>query len=167
MDTEPERPRMETSADPTLLSLLDEIRRKTLSLLDGLTDEQARWTPTGLQNSILWHAGHSYVVLEWLTMGAIGAETTCPPEWFDLFSWNSRPGQTPPDRWPSLAQVVDELRLQHGRMHKLLRNLNPDYLDNPARDRPDSTVRFRMIEALHDEANHQGEIWLLKKLQAV
>ncbi len=154
-----------TSADPTLRLLLDEVRRKTLSRLEGLSEEQARWTPKGLQNSILWHAGHSYVVLEWLTMGGLGAETTCPAGWFEMFSWTSRPAEVPADRWPKLEDVVHELQLQHGRMHKLLCNLNADYFDNPARNRPDVTVRERIMHALHDEANHSGEIWLLRKLQ--
>jgi len=28
-----------------------------------------------------------------------------------------------------------------------------------------SWVRFRIVHALHDEANHGGEIWLLRKMQ--
>ncbi len=158
---------MNTSADPTLLLLLDEVRRKTLSRLEGLSEEQARFAPEGLQNTILWHAGHSYIVLEWLTMEALGAETTCPAGWFEMFSWTSRPAEVPADRWPTLEDVVHELQLQHGRMHKLLQNLNPEYLDNPARNRPDVTVRERILHALHDEASHSGETWLLRKLQGV
>ncbi len=156
---------MNTSADPTLLLLLDEVRRKTLSLLEGVTDEQARWAPEGLQNTILWHAGHCYVVVEWLTMQSLGAETACPEGWFGLFSWTSRPTEIPDNHWPTLEEVVHELQLQHGRMHKLLCNLNPDYFQNPAHNRPDTTVRHRILHALHDEANHGGEIWLLRKLQ--
>ena len=155
------------SADPTLLLLLDEVRRKTLSRLEGVTDEQARFAPEGLQNSILWHAGHSYVVVEWLTMEALGAATNCPKGWFEIFSWTSRPGEVAPDRWPALREVVRELQLQHGRMHRLIENLSADVLDNPARDRPDVTVRHRILHALHDEACHSGEIWLLRKLQGI
>lgn len=155
------------TADPTLLLLLDEVRRETLRRLEGLTDEQARWAPDGLQNMILWHAGHSYILLEWLPMEALGASTTCPDGWFNLFSWASRPGEVASDRWPTLENVVHELQLQHGRMHKLLQNLSPDDLDNPARNRPDVTVRDRILHALHDEACHSGEIWLIRKMQGV
>jgi hypothetical protein len=155
------------SADPTLLLLLDEVRRKTLGRLEGLTAEQARWAPEGLQNNILWHAGHSYIVLEWLAMQSLGAETTCPKGWFELFSWTSRPAETPAERWPSLEEVVRELQLQHGRMHKLLQNLAAEDFDLPARNRPDVTVRHRILHALHDEASHSGEIWLVRKLQGI
>ena len=153
------------SADPTLLVLLDQVRRRTISRLEGLSDEQARFAPDGLSNSILWHAGHSYVVVEWLTMEALGAATTSPPGWFELFSWTSRPAEIPADRWPSLEDVVHELQLQHGRMHKLLQNLTLEDFDLPARNRPDVTVRERIVHALHDEACHSGEIWLLRKMQ--
>ena len=33
---------------------------------------------------------------------------------------------------------------------------------DPARNR---TVRYNILHGLHDEANHQGEMWLLHKLQ--
>jgi hypothetical protein len=155
------------SADPTLLLLLDEVRRKTLSRLEGVSDEEARFAPEGLQNSILWHAGHSYILVEWLTMDALGAATTCPKGWFEIFSWTSRPAEVPADRWPTLKEVVRELQIQHGRMHRLIENLSADVLDNPARNRPDVTVRHRILHALHDEACHSGEIWLLRKLQGI
>ncbi|MCA9072590.1 MAG: DinB family protein [Planctomycetaceae bacterium] len=155
------------SADPTLLLLLDEVRRKTLTRLEGLTETQARFAPEGLQNSILWHAGHCYIVVEWLTMEALGGATTSPPTWFELFSWASRPGENPNVAWPTLDEVIQELQLQHGRMHKLLQNLTAEDFDNPARNRPDITVRHRILHALHDEACHSGEIWLLRKLQGV
>jgi hypothetical protein len=155
------------SADPTLLLLLDEVRRKTLSRLEGVSDEEARFAPEGLQNSILWHAGHSYILVEWLTMDALGAATTCPKGWFEIFSWTSRPAEVPADRWPALKEVVRELQIQHGRMHRLIENLSADVLDNPARNRPDVTVRHRILHALHDEACHSGEIWLLRKLQGI
>ncbi len=156
-----------TAADPTLLLLLDEVRRKTLSRLEDVAEEQARWTPPGLQNNILWHAGHAYVVLEWLTMEALGAETTCPEDWFELFSWTSNPAEIAAERWPPLEEIVHELQIQHGRMHKLLQNLTAEDFDNPARNRPDVTVRHRILHALYDESSHAGEIWLLRKMQGV
>lgn len=155
------------SADPTLLLLLDEVRRKTLTRLEGLSEDQARFAPEGLQNSILWHAGHCFVVVEWLTMEALGGATTSPENWFDLFSWASRPAETPAGKWPPLDDVIHELQLQQGRMHKLFRNLTVEDFDNPARNQPNVTVRHRILHALHDEASHSGQIWLLRKLQGL
>lgn len=151
--------------DETLQTLLDEVRHKTLQLLDGLTDEQARWTPPRLYNSILWHAGHSYILLEWLTMQALGAQPTCPERWFEMFSWASEPAETPADDWPKLEQVAYELRVQHGRIRKILSNLSDEELSSPSFSAPEKSPRDRIVHALHDEACHSGEIWLLRKLQ--
>ena len=53
-------------ADATLILLAKEIRGKTLKLLDGLSDEQARFAAPGLNNTILWHAGHGVMLMEHL-----------------------------------------------------------------------------------------------------
>lgn len=54
--------------DKCLLLLLDEVRAKTLRILKSVPAEHACWAPPGLQNTILWHAGHAYVLVEGLTM---------------------------------------------------------------------------------------------------
>src|SRR5437868_3505521 len=41
--------------DASLLLLLDEVRGKTLRILDAAPDGYALWAPAGLQNHILWH----------------------------------------------------------------------------------------------------------------
>ena len=71
--------------DRSLLMLLGEVRGRTLTLLSGVTDEQARWAPPGLQNTILWQAGHCYVVPERLIMGAAGLPAETPAGWFGVF----------------------------------------------------------------------------------
>ena len=151
-------------ADSTLIVLLDEVRRKTLDLLEDISDKQARFSPDGLQNSILWHAGHCYVLLEWLTSQAVGCEPTSPPGWFEMFGWNSRPAEIEPDAWPPLENVMYELRIQHGRIRRVIANLSEERLTSPALGRPDRTPRFLVVHALHDEACHGGEIWLLRTM---
>ena len=78
--------------DATLLELLKEVRWKTLKLLEGVDESQARFTPEGLHNTILWHAGHALIVVEHLGFGAIpDFKPTYPADWFDKFSWSSKP----------------------------------------------------------------------------
>lgn len=151
-------------ADRSLVLLLDEIRRKTLQVLEGVDEQQARWTPPGLHNSILWNAGHCYILLEWMTSDAVGREPASPGGWFELFSWASRPAEVPADRWPPLETVVHELRVQHGRVRRLIEGLPEERLASPALGRPDRTPRYLILHALHDEACHSGEIGLLRKM---
>ena len=151
-------------ADETLLMLIRDVRGKTLKLLDGLTDEQARFTAPGLANSILWHAGHSWVVNEYLGIGSItGKPPVYPDGWFETFSWQSKPALV--ENWPRLSEVVEHLREQQQRLASGVEQLSPSQLaqviGDPSKGR---TVRYGILHGLHDEAQHQGEIWLLKKM---
>lgn len=152
--------------DPTLLLLLDEVRGKTLRALEGVGEERARWAPPGLQNSILWHAGHSYIVVEWLTMGALDRPARAPDGWFETFSWESRPAEVPEDRWPSLAEVIARLHRQQTRLGSLISELTDEQLDAPSARNAERTVLRSIVHGLHDEACHCGEILLLRKLLA-
>ena len=90
----------------TLKLLAREVRGKTFRILDGVSDEQARFVPPGLNNSILWHAGHSLWVVEVLSIAAAtGRPAPLPDGWTDLFSSKSRP--TRETKFPALAQIIE------------------------------------------------------------
>ena len=148
----------------TLKLLAREVRGKTFRILDGVSDEQARFVPPGLNNSILWHAGHSLWVVEVLSIAAAtGRPRSLPDGWTDLFSSKSRP--TRESKFPALVQIIEALRNQLERLVAAIDPLTGQQLDvmiDPARNR---TVRYNILHGLHDEANHQGEMWLLRKLQ--
>jgi hypothetical protein len=151
-------------ADETLILLAKEVRGKTLRLLDGVPDDLARFT-AGLSNSPLWHAGHVLVTVEHLSVSpATGQPPQYPKGWFELFSWQSRPATTRRDAWPALSEVVHLLREQLDRLTAAIATLPPDRLDrivDPAKNR---TLRYSILHGLHDEAGHQGEMHLLRKL---
>ena len=150
--------------DQSLLLLLDEVRGKTLRLLHAVTDPEARWTPPRLHNHILWHAGHSFVLVESLAMEAVGDLPQIPDGWFEIFSWESDPAQVASYRWPTLAQVVAQLTEQHAGLRRIIEGLSEVQLSRPLPGRGDHTARYAILHALHDEACHSGEIWLLRKL---
>lgn len=151
-------------ADKTLLTLLDDVRNKTLHELAGLDDVHARWAPPNLQNSCLWHGGHAYVVTEFLTMKALGHEPLMPAGWLKMFSWESNPAHVKPESWPPLQDVVSALKEQHHRLKEIVGTLTQEQLDAPEPNNPARTVRFAITHGLHDEARHSGEISLLRKL---
>ncbi|MBI3468890.1 MAG: DinB family protein [Planctomycetes bacterium] len=151
-------------ADTTLVLMFDEVRGSLLQVLDFVDEQMARWRPAGLQNTILWHAGHCCVVVEHLTMESLGRKPECPEGWFDLFGWNSRPGETPPEAWPRLETIIRQLWSQHARLRKLLASVTEDQLSAP---HGDGTVRHTILHAFQDEAAHKGEIWLLQKLYRI
>ena len=151
--------------DESLLLLAGEVRGKTFRLLDGVSDQHARFAAPGLSNSILWHAGHALVVVEHLSvMPATGKPAGYPPGWFETFSWKSTPAQI--TEWPPLSDVIVALREQLARLSAAIPTLSPQQLQqivDPAKNR---TLRYSILHGLHDEANHQGEIWLLRKMLA-
>ena len=53
-----------THHSDSLLMLLDEVRGKTVRILRDMMDEESHWAPPGLHNHILWHAEHSFVLVE-------------------------------------------------------------------------------------------------------
>jgi DinB superfamily len=152
--------------DATLLLLMDEVRGKTVRLLATIAAEDAAWAPPGLQNTILWHAGHSYFLLEWLANEGLGHSVRMPAGWYELFSWDSLPGQIAADSWPQLVEVIAALREQHERMRRIVGGLTGAELDQPSVRNPAKAVRYEILHALHDEACHCGEIHLLRKLRA-
>jgi hypothetical protein len=151
-------------SDQSLLLLLDEVRGKTLRLLHGLSEEEAQWAPPRLHNHILWHAGHSYVLVESLVMEARDDRPQIPDGWFDMFSWWSDPHRIVSDRWPPLAKVVAQLTQQHVRLRRVIERLTEEQLASPMPGNANRIVRYAIVHGLHDEACHSGEIWLLRKL---
>jgi len=151
-------------ANETLMLLAREVRGKTFRMLDGLAEAEARFVPPGLNNSIIWHAGHAYCVVEVLSVSAAtGQPPQYPDGWFEIFSARSKP--TRETKFPPLEAVVGQLRAQLERLLPAIEPLTADRLAqviDPARNR---TVRYNILHGLHDEANHQGEMWLLRKLQ--
>ena len=150
--------------DETLLTLAREVRGKTLRLLDGVPEDLAHFT-AGLSNSTLWHAGHALMLVEHLCITpATGRPPEYPKGWFEMFGWDSRPATVAPKAWPPLAEVVRRLRGQLDRLVEAIESLPPERLNqvcDPARNR---TLRYSIVHGLHDEACHQGEIHLLRKL---
>ncbi|OJW21451.1 MAG: hypothetical protein BGO49_13325 [Planctomycetales bacterium 71-10] len=151
-------------ADPTLLTLWDDVRSKTLDVLKGLDDVHARWAPPNLQNSCLWHAGHNYVVAEFLASRALGTPAQMPNNWQKMFSWESNPAHTRPEEWPPLAVLTTALSEQHRRLREVFSTLTAEKLDLADPGKPERSARHTLLIAMQDEARHTGEIMLLRKM---
>jgi hypothetical protein len=149
--------------DHSLMLLAKEIRTKTLKILDGLTDAEAHFKAPNLDNSILWHAGHSYCVVESLATARIANRPAeYPPAWFETFSWKSTPATV--TTWPTLAEVRDKLTDQIAKLLPQIESLSEDQLSKIIDPTRNATLRWAIIHAFQDEAGHQGEMHLLKKM---
>ena len=148
--------------DESLILLAHEVRGKTLRLLDGVSDDESRFTPPGLSNTILWHAGHALAVVERLSVvPATGDAPSYPPGWFETFGWKSEPATV--THW--LGEVIERLREQLPRLVRAIEALSPERLSSILPN--NRTLRYSILHGLHDEAGHQGEMYLLRKMVRV
>lgn len=143
--------------------LCTEVRRKTIRLLVESPAGSLRWSPPGLQNHILWHAGHALWLMDVLCIQPATGASELPAGWAETFGMNCRPPSTTA-HWPSRDEVTDRLRGQGDRLFELLGSLTEHQLYSSPGGRTGDTLLGWIIHGFHDEAKHQGEMWLLRKL---
>lgn len=145
--------------------LLGQVRRKTIDLLTNAPVEALRWTPPagGTQNHVLWHAGHALWLGDVLCIEPATGRGELPPGWAATFGAKERPpSQT--HEWPSRDDVIAHLRRQEQRMFEVIGGLTQQELDKSPGGRTGETLATWIVHGLHDEAKHQGEMFLLLKL---
>ena len=148
--------------DESLILLAKEVRARTLWQLQGVSEQQARFAAPGLCNSILWHAGHSLLVVEHLCVMRLSGskQISYPPDWWDKFGWQSDPRTV--TTWPTLEAVRSDLAQQLPRLITLIESADETKLAQlDAKGRP---LRYEVVHGLHDEALHAGEVYLLRKM---
>jgi hypothetical protein len=151
-----------SSIAATLTELVRQVRSGTLEILAAADERWLTWAPPGTSNHILWHAGHALWLGDVLGVELITGQSELPPGWAETFGMDCRPvGET--NRWPSRAEVDRLLRQQARRSIKLLGELPRERLEIPGGD-GSRTLAGRILHGLHDEARHQGEMYLLWKM---
>lgn len=147
----------------TLQEMLRQIRGFTRALLDKTNPEWLTWAPEGTSNHMLWHAGHAVWVQDRLTIERLTGNSELEESWGRKFGMDCEPVATQTD-WPTLDEVQSLLAKQQDRLHELFENMTAEQLviqtDN------DRDLVGGIIHGLHDEAKHQGEMYLLHKLCA-
>jgi len=147
--------------------LATDVREKTLLLLDAAHPAELTFQPPGTSNHLLWHAGHALWLQDVLCIQRVTGASALPPEYTAMFGMGSRPaGRREP--WPRRDELHQHLEQQLRRLLELLGRLDEAELDAPspyAQIGDARTLGESIVHGLHDEANHQGEMYLLLKLQ--
>jgi len=150
-----------------LSELAREVRKKTIQILDATRPGELTWAPPGTSNHILWHAGHALWLQDALGLRLVTGQSELPGGWEARFGMGSRPGR-PQGTWPGKAELLDRLEAQLPRLLALYASLRDDDLDRlpPHAHRGDTrTLGGCILHGWHDEAKHQGEMYLLLKMQ--
>jgi hypothetical protein len=148
----------------SLAELARQVRRSTLELLQAPDSRWLKWAPPGTSNHILWHAGHALWLQDALTIHPLTGGSELPRGWAGQFGQNSRP-ELHVD-WPAAAEVHVLLEEQVERIEKLLGDHADTIIARPHATPPGGgwPLLPGMIHGWHDEARHQGEMYLLYKL---
>lgn len=154
---------MSTGAE-FLAEIVLQVRDHTAQLLRATRQAWLTWSPPGTGNQILWHAGHALWVQDELWVRRMTGSSELPEGWADIFGRGCRPLCETED-WPSAAETGSQLVAQRERLIEVLRQVPSSEL-KVAQPRPrqgwDLIPGF--IHGLHDEARHNGEIYLFFKL---
>ena len=147
-----------------LVELARQVRGNTLELLHVPESSWLTWSPLGTSNHILWHAGHAVWLQDALTIRPLTVRSELPRGWTSIFGQNSRP--EPHSQWPDVAEVRALLGDQLGRIEELLSTYSELILTKANAIPPSGgwPLLPGMIHGWHDEARHQGEMYLLHKL---
>lgn len=139
-----------------LQELARQVRGGTLELLQAAPEPWLLWAPPGTSNHVLWHAGHAVWLQDVLCIQRLTGRSELPPGWAELFGQHCQP-VAHTKNWPSRDELARQLRDQLARVLQLIRS--PDV---PAGEFGNVSA---MVHAWHDEARHQGEMYLLLKLR--
>ena len=146
-----------------LCELAEQVRGVTLRMLEDVPAAWQRWAPAGTSNHILWHAGHVLWVQDILAIEPLTGRTELPAGWAETFGMDCRPVRET-TQWPSLDEIVSHLSDQLPRLFECFAHANPEQLLDMTAPAEGWNLPRGIIHGLHDEARHQGEIHLLKKM---
>ena len=147
-----------------LIELAKLVRGTTVQLLERAPEDWLLWAPFGTSNHITWHAGHSVWLQNCLCVEPISGCSDLPPGWREKFGMNCQPVVETHD-WPERAELLHHLHTQLDRMLALL----GEYAGRLNQIGPNGDGHWDLtrgvIHGLHDEARHQGEMYLLMKMR--
>lgn len=146
-----------------LLEMVRQVRGGTLELLRSAPEAWLTWAPKGTSNHLLWHAGHALWLLDVLGIAPLTGHSELPPGWAETFGMNCRPVKSTTD-WPAREVVQQRLTAQRKRALQLIEE-HVARLRVVGPDRGGRDLTRGIVHALHDEARHQGEMYLLLKLR--
>lgn len=151
----------------TLEALARQVRQSTIQLLEMASDDALTWAPAGTSNHVLWHAGHALWLQDVLTVGPLTGSSEAPAGWADAFGQHCRPPRQTMD-WPRRERVRELLDAQLERVVRLIHEHEPRLRE--ARGHAPRGGGWPLVDGIvhawHDEARHQGEMYLLLKLHS-
>jgi hypothetical protein len=147
-----------------LSELATQVRSTTVLVLRRAAPSMLLWTPPGLSNHMLWHAGHALWVGDILTVEPITGRSNLPAGWEAMFGEGSKPASQ--SHWPGVEEVLELLETQLDHVLSIFKEQGASIGRRANEVSPNCgwPLLAGIIHGWHDEARHQGEMHLLAKL---
>jgi hypothetical protein len=147
-----------------LVELARQVRHGTMELLTAADTASLTWSPPGTSNHILWHAGHAVWLQDALTIRPLTRRSDLPQGWAERFGQHSQPAAFA--TWPERDEILRRLEAQLDRILNLLVERAETIVARGDSIPVDGgwPLVAGILHGWHDEARHQGEMYLLYKL---
>ncbi|MCA1061024.1 DinB family protein [Rossellomorea aquimaris] len=155
-----------------LFQQMEFIRMRTLAALDATTEQLADEIPEGFKNSIRWNLGHILLSQENLLYSFVGENDrkSLPPEYGELFGFNTSPKTWESLTPPTLSELRDKLEAQPLRIKEAFTG-RLDQLGEKPFVLGEHTTFTTLAEVLSfanwHEGLHQGTITSIKRVQGI
>jgi hypothetical protein len=150
-----------------IVELARQVRAETLRLLAAAPEAWLTWALDGTSNHLLWHAAHALWLQDVLFVELVTGRSELPEGWAESFGMDCRPVALTNQLglWPRREDVARRLAEQLSRILALIDELPAERLSSGAGAANRRSLLASLIHAWHDEAKHQGEMYLLLKLR--
>ncbi len=143
--------------------LARQVRGGTWQLLEATPQAWLTWSPVGTANHILWHAGHAVWLQDVLSIQPLSQRSELPDAWSETFGQHCLPVASRSD-WPEVTEIATRLQEQ---LQRILQLVDAADARRIAADESCSSSGWGLLSGMlhgwHDEARHQGEMYLLWK----
>ncbi|MDR7073123.1 DinB family protein [Fictibacillus barbaricus] len=144
-----------------LLKQLAAFRHNTLSVMEGLTEEDADFIPEGFKNNIRWNLGHIYLdQYDWL-YHKTREDNPAPKQYREMFGYGTKP-----EDWKQSPPTLSELR---NRLMEQVEHIKAEFgyrldqeLDEPTELGMNSFAEL-LPRTFYHEGMHVGTILAIRK----
>lgn len=145
-----------------LVSFLDYYRETMVLMLEGLDEEQARWTPAPTANSLLGLILHLAGVEEWWFHQCFAGNASDFPRWGDP---DDRDYELKPAPEHTIGYAIDLYRTNWLRANEIAAAADLDAVGaHPRAQERGTTLRWILVHMIEETARHAGHADITREM---